>query len=651
MFSNKKILLLSTLTIVMATQMTFGKIIYVDDDAAGANNGSSWENSYVYLQDALADATNSDKPVEIRVAQGIYTPDINNINIAFELVNGVTISGGYAGAIDPNARDIELYETILSGDLNGDDVPVSDPCDLFPETEEDSRYDNSYNVIIAINTDETAVLDGFIITGGIASDDNDNDVPQKNGGGLYCRQSSPAISNCTFSYNAAKEGGAMYCTNSSPTLINCRFDKNAAIIDDYGYGGSGGGVLNINSSPVLTDCTFTENYSYTGGGMYNLVNSQPVLTNCKFIGNTAYNNAGGGMNNYLCSPILTDCLFKSNSADLGGGLYNFISSPTLTGCTFIGNYAYSDGGGMANEDSEPILIECTFISNIASSGGAVFNDNCMDIVITNCTFTGNASYEGGAMCNWSGYFTITNSLFTGNASQISSAIHSYGCNLTLTNCTIAQNVMKHYTGYIPKDSNSTDGNIVRPSDIPDPNVPIPDNYPNPNQLELVNCIIRDEARSILNDVNSLINASYSNIQGGFDGEGNIDDDPLFANPGHWANVHDPNIVIDPNDPNAVWIDGDYHLKSQAGRFDPGSDNWVIDPVSSPCIDTGNPNSPVADEPQPNGGRINMGAYGGTPQASKSLLDESKKSLNLDEIAAIFSGFTRDGVMIFFLKSD
>jgi len=82
-------------------------------------------------------------------------------------------------------------------------------------------------------------------------------------------------------------------------------------------------------------------------------------------------------------------------------------------------------------------------------------------------------------------------------------------------------------------------------------------------------------------------------------------------------------------PNAVWIDGDYYLKSQAGRYDPESGSWsctesgagwVIDDVTSPCIDTGDPNNFVGDEPEPNGGIINMGAYGGTTESSKSPAD-------------------------------
>jgi L-ascorbate metabolism protein UlaG (beta-lactamase superfamily) len=70
------------------------------------------------------------------------------------------------------------------------------------------------------------------------------------------------------------------------------------------------------------------------------------------------------------------------------------------------------------------------------------------------------------------------------------------------------------------------------------------------------------------------------------------------------------------------VDGDYHLKSQAGRWDPASQSWVKDDVTSPCIDAGDPNSPVGQEPEPNGGRINMGAYGGTKEASKSLVPET-----------------------------
>jgi hypothetical protein len=89
--------------------------------------------------------------------------------------------------------------------------------------------------------------------------------------------------------------------------------------------------------------------------------------------------------------------------------------------------------------------------------------------------------------------------------------------------------------------------------------------------------------------------TYSDVKGGWPGLGNIDSDPCFADP----------------------CNGDYHLKSQAGRWDANSESWVADGVSSPCIDAGNPGCPLGDEPAPNGNRRNMGAYGGTAEASKS----------------------------------
>jgi hypothetical protein len=88
-----------------------------------------------------------------------------------------------------------------------------------------------------------------------------------------------------------------------------------------------------------------------------------------------------------------------------------------------------------------------------------------------------------------------------------------------------------------------------------------------------------------------------------------------------VSADDPNQNSEPDDPNAIWIDGDYHLKSQAGRWERDGRSWVKDDVTSLCIDAGDVGAPVGREPFPNGGVVNMGAYGGTAEASKSYFGE------------------------------
>ncbi len=110
--------------------------------------------------------------------------------------------------------------------------------------------------------------------------------------------------------------------------------------------------------------------------------------------------------------------------------------------------------------------------------------------------------------------------------------------------------------------------------------------------------------------------NYCNVQGGWPGEGNIDVDPNFVSVGYWDQNGTPE---DAND--NFWVDGDYHLRSQAGRWDQQGQTWMQDDVTSPCIYAGDPNSPIGVEPFPNGGRVNMGAYGAGNKASKTYFGE------------------------------
>jgi hypothetical protein len=310
----------------MCYSRSLERTVYVDPDAHGFNNGSSWIDAYNYLQDALADARSDANVSEIRVAEGVYTPDSNfakpagsgDRNATFQLTNGVALSGGYAGFSepDPNERDVKFYETILSGDINTPDVNV----------------DNSYHVVTASGTDWTAVLDGFTITGGNANGAD----PNNKGAGMYNNSGSPTVSSCTFSGNSAyHRGGGMYNYQSDPNLTNCTFSDNLAHDD-------GGGACNYESSTTVTACTFSGNWAADDGGGMDNRTGDPVVTNCSFSGNWT-NDDAGAMYNWYSSARLINCTFSGNSApDVGGGIYNYQSSPNITNCILWGN---SDNGG------------------------------------------------------------------------------------------------------------------------------------------------------------------------------------------------------------------------------------------------------------------------------------------------------------------
>ncbi len=410
---------------------------YVDENAdTTPHNGTSWCQAFLDLQGALAVAGSGDT---IHVADGTYKPTSGTDRTAtHQLKNGVTIEGGYAGcgAGDPDERDIETYETILSGDIGAA-----------------GTTDNSYQVVTASGTDDTGVLDGFTITAGNAN----ASTPYNNGGGMTNISGDPTVANCTFTGNSATFGGGMSVrVGATAHVINCVFTGNTAgtgggmlnngepTVTDCTFSGNsassqGGGMANINegSLPTVTDCTFSGNTASHGGGMYNYNNAEPTVTDCTFSGNSTTNFGGGGMFNDESSPTVTRCSFLGNTGLMvGGGMYNYLASPAVTNCTFVGNSASGFiGGGMINNYSSPTVTNCTFSGNTAADfGGGMVNNNSSNPAVTNCTFSGNlAGNYGGGMSNYtSSNPTVTNCIFWGDTAPSDPEIYNYSSTPAVT---------------------------------------------------------------------------------------------------------------------------------------------------------------------------------------------------------------------------
>lgn len=612
------------------------KVIYVDDDAAIAGNGSSWSNAYKYLQDALADADSAEKPVEIRVAQGIYKPDRTSTDpngtadryASFKLHNNVSLKGGYAGSLatDPNERNIDAYKTILSGDLTGDDG-----CGASWE-----KLDNSYHIVSAIESvnfdieiNRNIILEGFTISGGYANKEFTSsnstggaiyivgkdpiikdcwivdNYAKKLGGGIYCELGDIMLDNCKFKNNNSRDGGALAITceiwfkQIFCDLQNCKFENNQA--ERFG----GATFADIQCKLTFHSCTFNSNSASEGGAMYNQhYNGSPTLelTACSFTSNKA-EKYGAAIRNYsgmqYSSMSLFDCLFIKNIAQRTAAIDSQDCPIEMNNCTFIANHG-DHSGAIFIACENPILKDCRFFGNSAGEDayGGVANISGTNPQITNSIFAGNKSHYGGALYLHGEEATISNCIFTGNFANTLSypqysipgeggALHIIQSNLNIDNCTFFANRGEHGNA-ISCDTHYT------------------------NHLRITNSIIQDGGNEIWHNEDTTLKIQYSNINSDELEDGNIDADPCFVDPGYW----DPNRTPD-NANDDFWVDGDYHLKSQAGRWDPNNQTWIQDNVTSPCIDAGDPSSPIGLEPFPNGARINMGAFGGTSEASKS----------------------------------
>jgi predicted outer membrane repeat protein len=328
-------------------------IVYVDKAAAGGlNDGSSWQNAYTNLAYALSYGYYN---AEIWVAAGTYRPgfpdeyDPFNRNLAFSISNRV-LYGGFAGnETSLQQRDLTKNQTILDGDLKGDDIGLQ------------NNADNSYHVVTTYSS--STVLDGFTIRGGNANDGAS--VPNSQGGGISANYSSPVLRNVLLTENEAIFGGALAISDS-------------------------GGYVDLHADdqqPAPASAA-----------------PPPVSGNVVFRGNHAVEQ-GGAVWNEGADLTLNRAAFINNDAPYGAGIYN-TGSLTLTNSVFRENTADYTGGAIDHRSNWRVvsILNSTFAGNSANEGGAIaFGDSqgptqtIGSIQIGNSIFWGNSSGQGNAI--------------------------------------------------------------------------------------------------------------------------------------------------------------------------------------------------------------------------------------------------------------
>ena len=279
-----------------------------------------------------------------------------------------------------------------------------------------------------------------------------------------------------------------------------------------------------------------------------------------------------------------DC--QGSEQDPHRGFYfhsNEDANSILEGVSIINGYA-NDGAGIWCYEASPTIVRCMVLGNTAVfAGGGIFVSRSSSLV-ANCIVSGNdAGGDGGGIyCDGDGGDTVGN--------------------CRIRNCTIIENRAGTRGHMDDSGGGITVGAGRREVHVHD-TILWGNSAPHGTQLARVKCGSVVDCMEVAvrhccieSGPNSAVIARHGPpIEGVFETNHNISEDPLLVIAGS----------------------GDYHLRSQAGRWDPNSATWVVDDITSPCIDAGDPNSPIGYEPFPNGGAVNIGAYGGTAEASKS----------------------------------
>jgi len=490
-----------------------------DDEADFANNT---ENSYHVVTGSGVDST--------------------------AVLDGFTIIGGNANGVYPYDEGSGVYNDKGSPMLNNLIISGNFALDGGGMMNENSAYPTLTNVNFNQNTAD-------YYGGGMMNENSNptlthvtfnNNTVNDYGGGMYNYLSNPTLTNVTFSANSAGDGGGMYNYAGSQTLINVTFDGNTAQTH-------GGGMYNQNTSQTLSSITFTNNSANdSGGGLYNQMVDQ-TLTDLTLNNNTA--NIGGGMYNLISSSTLTDVTFSNNTANRdGGGMYNEESSPSLTDVTFSDNHAVNDGGGINNYfNIIPTLTDVTFSNNSAYKGSGIFNWDS-DPILSDVIFSTNLAEFGGGIYNFTSFPSLTNITFSSNtANWAGGGLYNESSDPTLENVTFSNNIAENSGGAIFNETssppltnvtfsgNSADygGGIYNSVSAPIlTNVTLTLNeaeedgggiYNEGSVPILMNTILWENTPDqIHNNASGSAKVTYSDIQGGWDGGGNIDKDPLLG---------------------------------------------------------------------------------------------------------------------------
>ncbi|WP_199120497.1 choice-of-anchor Q domain-containing protein [Pedobacter sp. ASV28] len=549
-------------------------IIYVNRNGqGGVGNGDSWINSMAQLSDALKWARQQNNftdanPLKIYVAKGIYQPLYHAADAsfaidggrdnAFVLVKNVQLYGGFAGTENSlNERDLKLVanKTILSGDLNGDDETTSTIT---------ANADNTNHVVLGVGNVGSAILDGFTIVGGHA---NTASTIVVNGQTIY-----------------QDRGAGIYNQGASPKITSCIISGHTATADD-----TGAGIYNYFASPLITNTLITGNKTLgtaSGAAMYSTY-SAPKILNVTVANNNGAGTANAAIYHNLSSPTIGNTVVYGNSS---GILENTtVQAPAYQNPTVAIN-DNSTGTDPWNNPGNALTGNNSYatMSNAAQLiGGTVRNSHFLTVKGLGFNIPPNAEILGVEVEIRKLSSDNTSSNYTRDLDfRLLKNNQVAGTN----QANIGVNWPTSETAFTYGSNGSLWGLILTPSDVnaSDFGVAIAITSRAAGLLlPTVVSYIEQVRIKVSYRVDAITSVSYSIIQGGFAGTGNLDIDPKFANPTAFAAapVNTGNYILHDESP-AIGVGNNLLYTNNGGNLTTDKDLLGNKRLSGTSIDMG-----------------------------------------------------------------
>ncbi len=429
------------LLVLMVMYLQAQEIIYVANDATGANNGTSWADAYTSLHDALAAAipgTETTAGSQIWIKKGRYTPSDTDRFQSFAVNSSISIYGSFEGTetqIDQRpivANDPNTITTRIDGNIGDPDIETDNSNRLFA-----FLNPTAFNILNGLHiqngyNDSASNLGIILNPSSLVSCRITNNNSLLNGT-IYHIADIPLVTLfCSFENNTSNRGSAIFKVNGNLQILNTDFIENEAT-------GTGAAIFSNNATLTLTGVTMTNNHVQGNGAVITNGNGALTINTSNFTANHSSRTTSSVIRTAEnASVTITASNFRNNT--ITPVVINSSGNTTVDNCIFSDN-------------------------NVQNNIAAIHTTRQVDtLTINNSIFQKNSSNERAAVYTTTPTVRVENSQFiensTTSATSDGAALYSTAADLQINQSTFARNTTMGRAAAVYADNGDTAFSII-----------------------------------------------------------------------------------------------------------------------------------------------------------------------------------------------